>query len=74
MIKIDTNKNKTELEVKGDDITLKAEATATIEVLAMMIAAHEHTDKLVVLEEMVRAISTLEDMKINKIKQMMGEK
>lgn len=41
MIKIETNKDKTELEVKGNIITLKAEATATIDALAMIIAEHE---------------------------------
>lgn len=71
MIKIETNKDKTELEVKGNIITLKAEATATIDALAMVIAEHEKTNKWVVLEEMIRAIGTLEDMKKNN---MMGEK
>lgn len=53
--------------MKGDIRKLKAEAIATIDILAMFIAERENTNKWVVLEEMVRAIGTLEDMKINKM-------
>ncbi|WP_195970596.1 hypothetical protein [Clostridium thermobutyricum] len=65
MIKIETKKDKTELEVKGNIIVLKAEATATVDALAMMIAEHEHTNKWVVLEEMIRLIGKVEDIKLN---------
>lgn len=65
MIKIETKKDKTELEVKGNIIVLKAEATATVDTLAMMIAEHEHTNKWVVLEEMIRLIGKVEDIKLN---------
>ena len=65
MIKIETKKDKTELEVKGNIIVLKAEATATVDTLAMMIAEREHTNKWVVLEEMIRLIGKVEDIKLN---------
>lgn len=72
MIKIETDKNQVdqvEIEVSGEsignNILLKAEATATINALACMIADRENTNKWVVLEEMIHLIGKVEDIQRN---------